>query len=72
MPTKAKVKLAAAVTLAFLMAVVVFQNTDPVATRILFITLTMPRAALLLITLLIGVVLGILLSFTFAKRPRNR
>ena len=63
-----KLKLYAAVALIILVLIVVFQNTDPVATRFLFITFIMPRAALLAITFLVGAVAGILLSFTLVKR----
>jgi uncharacterized integral membrane protein len=57
-----KVKLWTALVLIVLILVVVFQNRDPVATRFLFATIIMPRAALLTITLLIGVAIGILVS----------
>ncbi len=62
-----KLKLSAALALISLVLIVVFQNTDPVETHFLFITFTMPRAALLAITFLVGAVAGILLSFTLVK-----
>ncbi len=52
------VKLVIVVVLAILMIVLIAQNTAPVGTRLLFFTATMPLAALLLITLLGGVVIG--------------
>ena len=48
--------------LSLLALVVVLQNTQTVDTKFLFATISMPRALLLLITLLIGFVLGILLG----------
>lgn len=41
-----------------LVIIVVFQNTAVVDTRILFVTISMPRALLLCVTLLIGVLVG--------------
>jgi len=65
-----KAKLIAALTLIGIMLVVVFQNTQPVETKLLFITFTMPRAALLAITMLVGVAVGILVSVILStKKP---
>ena len=50
--------------------VVVLQNTEPVSTRILFYTITMPRAVLLFGTTCIGFTLGIILSF-FMQRNKG-
>ena len=47
---------------AVLVLVVVLQNTGSVETRILFATVTMPRAVLLFVTLLAGFVLGLVAS----------
>jgi putative membrane protein len=52
-------KLIVFVVAAVLTIVVVVQNTQTVETKLLFITLTMPRAVLLFVTLLIGFVLGV-------------
>jgi putative membrane protein len=62
-----KLKLSVALALVLLVLIVVFQNTEPVATRFLFIIFTMPRAALLAITFLVGAAAGILLSFGLTK-----
>jgi uncharacterized integral membrane protein len=68
-----KLKLGAALILVLLVLVVVLQNTEPMATRFLFITFTMPRAALLAITFLFGAAAGILLSFGLAKHlPKKK
>lgn len=42
--------------------VIVFQNREVVDTRLLFVTVSMPRALLLFSTLVLGVVAGLLLG----------
>jgi uncharacterized integral membrane protein len=67
-----KLKLIAALTLILLVLIVVFQNTEPVATRFLFVSFIMPRAALLVITFLVGAIAGLLLSFGMStKLPKK-
>ncbi len=60
-----KFKLIAAAVLALLGVIIILQNTEPVVTRILFLSITMPRAILLMGTTLIGFALGVLVSFFF-------
>ncbi len=48
--------------------IVILQNTDPVQTRILFATVTMPRAVLLVVMLALGFVVGLLTRI----RPRRQ
>lgn len=60
-------KLWLALTLAVLTGIVVLQNTDTVKTEILWITVEMPRVLLLVITLLVGVVIGILAGHRLRK-----
>ena len=68
----ARVKLIAALFLVTLMIVVVFQNTQPVETKFLFVTITMPRAALIGITMLIGIATGILMALGLsARKPKK-
>jgi len=43
-----------------LIVIVTLQNTETVDTKVLFMTLSMPRALLLFITLAVGVVIGLL------------
>lgn len=45
--------------------IIVFQNTDQVATKILFFTFSMPRAALLFGTFVSGFIVGILTALHF-------
>ena len=63
-----KRKLVVIAILAVLTAVVVLQNTQPVETRVFFATVTMPRAVLLLVTVVIGFALGVLVSLTVPKK----
>ena len=57
-----KIKLYTGLALLAIVLIVVFQNTQTVETKFLFMTMTMPRAALLGMTMLIGVFIGILIS----------
>jgi uncharacterized integral membrane protein len=63
-----KFKLIVAGILAILILIVVLQNTASVETKILMITLTMPRAVLLIVTLLIGFLIGVLSSSRLKKK----
>lgn len=68
----AKTKLTAALVLVALLLIVVLQNMQPVDTTLLFMTVTMPRAALLGIAILIGVGVGILVALWLAdRRPKK-
>jgi uncharacterized integral membrane protein len=53
-------KVVAIAVLTFVVVFVVFQNTQAVETRVLFLTLTLPNAALLFGTLIIGFAIGVL------------
>jgi uncharacterized integral membrane protein len=64
-------KLIAASCLAVLVAIIVVQNRDPVATHLLFATLSMPLAILLFITAAAGFALGVLLTMSLSAR-RNQ
>ena len=59
---KSKAKAIGAAVALVLGAIVVFQNTETVQTRILFATVEMPRALLLALTLALGLVGGWLLG----------
>ena len=67
-----KAKLIAALTLVAVVIVVVLQNTQPVETKFLFMTMIMPRAALLGITLLIGIAAGILLALGLSTKHSKK
>jgi len=65
---KHKLKLISIALLAVLAIVVMFQNTTSVETKILFVSVTMPRSLLLLMTLAVGFVLGILFSLMASRK----
>lgn len=54
--------------LALLGVIIILQNTAPVETKLLFLSITMPRAILLMATTLIGFALGVLVSFYFQRK----
>jgi putative membrane protein len=67
-----RAKLIAALVLVAVVLVIVFQNIQPVETKFLFVTVTMPRAALLSITMLIGIAIGILVALGLSvRKPRK-
>lgn len=55
-----RAKLIGAAIVALLTIIVLVQNTESVSTKLLFVTVTMPRSILLLVTLLGGFILGLL------------
>lgn len=57
-----RIRLVAVGLLVLLMVIVVLQNTEAVETRLLFFSITMPRAALLFGALAIGFSSGVLVS----------
>jgi uncharacterized integral membrane protein len=58
--TMNKLKIVAIALVALMVVVVVLQNTQAVDTKLLFLTVTMPNAALLFGTLIIGFAIGVL------------
>ena len=58
--TMNKLKIVAIAAITLLVLIVVLQNTQAVETHVLFFTLTMPNAALLFGTLIIGFAIGVL------------
>ena len=68
----ARAKLIVATVVTVLIIILVLQNTEAVETKVLFATLTMPRALLLLVTMLAGYILGLLtLSHLLGKRRKK-
>ncbi len=65
-----KTKLIVALVLAVLTVIVVLQNTEAVQTKLLFITVTMPRVLLLFLMLVIGFILGIVASLSWSKKKQ--
>jgi len=66
-----RAKIIAILVLALSVAVIILQNTESVETKILFLSFTMPRAALLFLTALIGFILGVLSSLSVGRKKSN-
>lgn len=64
-------KLIAAAVAALLLIVVILQNTEDVETRVLFVTITMPRAVLIFISALFGFVVGAVAGM-FLSTPKKQ
>jgi uncharacterized integral membrane protein len=64
-------KIITASILAILVAIMVIQNREPVATHLLFATVVMPHAVLLFITAAAGLALGVLIALLLNKK-RNQ
>jgi putative membrane protein len=62
-----KIKGYAALAAIALVAIVIFQNTEAVETKVLLMTIVMPRAALLAVTLLIGIAVGIFFGWKLSR-----
>jgi uncharacterized integral membrane protein len=66
-----KVKIVAIVVISVLALVVSLQNTAAVETKLLFMSVTMPRVVLLVAVFLIGFVTGILTMGYLSRQPRK-
>lgn len=62
-----RIKLIGIGVLVLLIIIVVFQNTERVDTKLLFFTITMPRALLLAATAAIGFIVGLMSSLKIRK-----
>lgn len=67
-----RAKQIAALVLVAVVLIVVLQNTQPVETKFLFISVTMPRAALLAVTMLIGIAVGMLAALSLSGRKPKK
>ncbi len=67
-----KIRLAIVLIVAVLVLILVFQNRDSVETKFLFATVTMPRAALLFVTLVIGFAIGVLTAWSLISRSSKK
>lgn len=68
----AKLKLSAVFALAVLAIIWILQNTGSVQTKFLFVTVTMPQAALLAITLLAGCGGGLLIALSLGTKLNSK
>jgi uncharacterized integral membrane protein len=63
-----RAKLIAAFILVLVGLIVVLQNTQPVETKFLFMAVTMPIAALVALSMIIGMAVGILVALGLSVR----
>ncbi|MBT5902123.1 MAG: LapA family protein [Opitutaceae bacterium] len=66
-----KVKLYGILAAVLLAAVVIMQNTTVVETKVLFMTIAMPRAALLALTFGLGIVIGVTIPFIWSRKKEK-
>ncbi len=69
-----KVKIILIVIISVLALIVFLQNTEAVQTRFLFMSVTMPRALLLLLTFLMGFIAGLITTSIILRKsgkPKN-
>jgi uncharacterized integral membrane protein len=67
-----KLKIVLIAVLALVVVIVVLQNTQAVETKLLFLTVTLPNAALLFGTLIIGFAIGVLTAGHIVSRAKRR
>ncbi len=66
-----RLRLFGIAALAIVVVIVILQNTAPVETKLLFVSITMPRAVLLFLTFVIGFVVGLLAAGRIARRKEK-
>lgn len=66
----AKLRIGGAAILALLCVIIALQNTETIEARILFMSLTMPRAFLLFGTTAIGFTIGVLVTLILKGRMK--
>lgn len=66
-----KAKVIAIIVISVLTLVILLQNTKPVETRLLFVTITMPRVLLLIVALMLGFVGGLVTASHVLRRPKK-
>jgi uncharacterized integral membrane protein len=67
-----KLKVVAIAVIAVVAVIVVVQNTQAVETKLLFLTLTLPNAALLFGTLVMGFAIGVLTAGHIVSNAKRR
>lgn len=65
-------KVVTIVVIALLAVIVVLQNTQAVETKVLFLTVTLPNAALLFGTLIVGFAIGVLTAGHIVSVAKRR
>jgi uncharacterized integral membrane protein len=67
-----KVKLIAIIVISVLAFIIFLQNTESVETKILFMKVAMPRAILLILTFLAGLVSGIITTSLLLRKSDKK
>jgi len=67
-----KVKLIAIVVVSILTIIILGQNTEPVQARVLFVSVQMSRALLMMLTFVLGFVAGILVPTYFLRKTSGK
>ena len=67
-----KLKLVGIAAIALFAVIMVLQNTQAVETKLLFLTVTLPNAALLFGTLIIGFAIGVLTAGHIVSTAKRR
>ena len=67
-----KVKITVIVIISLLALIIFFQNTEVVKTKILFMTIEMSRALLLILTFGLGFATGLIASFMLKKSGQSK
>jgi len=68
MDKKNKIKLVVLIVIVVLAVIIFLQNTETVETRILLVTFQMSRALLLMLTFLLGLLTGVLVTTNFLRK----
>ncbi|UCD48736.1 MAG: DUF1049 domain-containing protein [Phycisphaerales bacterium] len=68
---KSKFKLVTLIVAVVLAVIIFFQNTQTVETRILFLRFEMSRALLLILTFLLGLLTGVLLTTNVLRKKKD-
>ena len=71
-PTTSRVKIGILAALAIVTVIVILQNTEAVETKLLFFSVSMPRAVLILVAYVLGTVSGLLLATRFGKGAKAK
>ncbi len=66
-----KLKIVGIAVVVLLVVIIVLQNTQAVETKLLFLSVTMPNAALLFGTLVIGFAIGVLTAGHIVSRAKR-
>jgi uncharacterized integral membrane protein len=67
-----KVKLVVIIVISILTIVILLQNAEPVQARVLFATVQMSQALLMMLTFVLGFVVGILVPTYFLRKTGGK